>query len=145
MKAETFFAAAQGRLGNGTIADMLQTGEILVDLVTDSGGRILCDFLETSDGPNPLLRIGDRVLVMLPATLEQKGCVLGRIGPYVSPQSGDSEPRSVVIEAKKELTLRCGDSVIQLRRDGKLLVKGVEVVSRAKSTNKIKGGSVQIN
>jgi hypothetical protein len=85
------------------------------------------------------------VILLLPRTLEEKGCVLGRVGRYVSPASPDGGPKSIVIEATKDLTLKCGDSSIELRQDGKLLVKATDVVSHAKRTNRIKGGSVQIN
>jgi len=125
--------------------DILQTGEILVDLDGDKARRILCDFLEVCERPVLVLRRGDAVLVALPRTLEEKGCVLGRLGAYLSPDSSEGEPRSLVIEAKKNVTLKCGDSSIELRQDGKLLVKATDVVSHAKRTNRIKGGSVQIN
>ena len=60
---------------------------------------------------------------------------------YRKPQS----PNEIVIEASKDLLLRCGKSSIQLRRDGKVLIKGKDVVSHAKQTNKLKGGTVHIN
>lgn len=53
--------------------------------------------------------------------------------------------RTLVLNAEQELVLRCGNASIQLRRDGKLVIKGTELVSRASGTNKIKGGLVNIN
>ena len=53
--------------------------------------------------------------------------------------------RTLVLNAEEELVLRCGSASIQLRRDGKLIIKGSELVSRASGTNKIKGGLVNIN
>jgi hypothetical protein len=137
--------ATKNPVSRGEVVDILQTGEILVDVAGKKSQRILCDFLEVCAQPLLVLRPGDAVLVVLPGTLEEKGCVLGRVGPYVSPDSSEGEPRSIVIEAKKDLTLKCGDSSIELRRDGKLLIKATDVVSHAKRTNRIKGGSVQIN
>ena len=55
------------------------------------------------------------------------------------------EGRSLVLRADEELVLRCGNASIQLRRDGKLIIKGTELVSRASGVNKIKGGVVNIN
>jgi len=52
---------------------------------------------------------------------------------------------TVQVQADKELTLQCGRSSILLRRDGKIVIKGVDVVSRASGANKIKGGLVNIN
>ena len=51
----------------------------------------------------------------------------------------------VVIEAKKELQLRCGASSITLTKDGKILIKGKYLLNRASGVNRIIGGSVQVN
>jgi hypothetical protein len=51
----------------------------------------------------------------------------------------------LVLEAKQQIELRCGDSSITLRQDGKILIKGAELVSRASRSNRIKGASVEIN
>lgn len=53
--------------------------------------------------------------------------------------------KRVFLEAEKEIVLRCGKSSVMLRADGKIIIKGMEVVSRAKGTNKVKGGTVRIN
>lgn len=53
--------------------------------------------------------------------------------------------RVLIIDAEQELILRCGTASIHLRRDGKVVVKGTEIVSRASGANKIKGGVVNIN
>jgi hypothetical protein len=53
--------------------------------------------------------------------------------------------RTVYIEADRELVLQCGKSSIILRAGGEVYVKGLKIVSRARETNKIKGGNVLIN
>jgi hypothetical protein len=53
--------------------------------------------------------------------------------------------RQVTLEGRDEVVLRCGQSSITLTKDGRVVVKGVEIVSRASRTNKIKGGNVNIN
>jgi len=53
--------------------------------------------------------------------------------------------KRVVLEATEEIVLRCGDASIILRRDGKLVVKGAYVETRATGINRIKGGAVKIN
>jgi len=137
---------AGDRLRPGIVVSLLDTGEILVDVKAKKRAkRILCDFLETTEAPMVALSPGDTVLVVLPGSLDEKGCVLGRVGRYVSPNSAEGDLKSIVIEATRDLTLKCGDSSIKLRNDGKLLVKATDVVSHAKRTNRIKGGSVQIN
>lgn len=51
----------------------------------------------------------------------------------------------VVIEAEQEIELRCGDAAIILTRDGRILLRGAYISSHASATQRILGGSVQIN
>ena len=53
--------------------------------------------------------------------------------------------RRLVFEAAEEITIACGKSSITLRRDGRIVIKGTELVSRASGTNKVRGALVQIN
>ncbi len=53
--------------------------------------------------------------------------------------------KRLVFEADKEIVLRCGRSSMTLRADGKVIVKGKNLVSRASVANKIRGASVNIN
>jgi hypothetical protein len=48
-------------------------------------------------------------------------------------------------EAHDEIVLKCGESSIVLRRNGRVEIRGVRVESRAKGVNRIKGGTVSIN
>ncbi|MEZ4217974.1 MAG: DUF6484 domain-containing protein [Myxococcota bacterium] len=56
-----------------------------------------------------------------------------------------SPPRRVEIEAADELVLRCGAASVELRADGRIVILGGYVVSRATGAHRIQGGSVQIN
>jgi len=90
--------------------------------------------------------MGDTVLVWLSDNDGERGVVLGRIGPSRAPAAKQQDtPDEIVIQAKKNLTFKCGDGSITLRKDGKILIKGKDLVSRAKRMNRIKGGSVAIN
>ncbi|WP_071896456.1 DUF6484 domain-containing protein [Cystobacter ferrugineus] len=51
----------------------------------------------------------------------------------------------IVLTGKEVVELRCGDASISLSKSGKLVIRGAYVETRAKGTNRIKGGSVQIN
>jgi uncharacterized protein involved in type VI secretion and phage assembly len=53
--------------------------------------------------------------------------------------------RRVEIEGREEVVLRCGKASITLRRDGKVVVRGVNVVTQADAVQKIRGGKVEIN
>jgi hypothetical protein len=50
-----------------------------------------------------------------------------------------------VLEAEREIVLRCGDASITLTRAGKVIIKGNYILSRSTGYNKIKGAAVDIN
>ena len=51
----------------------------------------------------------------------------------------------VHLEGKDEVVLRCGKASITMRRNGRIVIRGVQVESRATGRNRIKGGAVLIN
>ncbi len=51
----------------------------------------------------------------------------------------------ILLDADKEIVLRCGKASITLTRAGKILIRGAYLLSRSSGVNRIKGGSVQIN
>jgi len=51
----------------------------------------------------------------------------------------------VFIEGENEVVLRCGEASITLRRNGKVVIRGVYVETNSSGVNRIKGGSVQVN
>ena len=50
-----------------------------------------------------------------------------------------------VIEAEREIVLRCGDASITLTRAGKVIIQGNYILSRSTGHNKIKGAAIDIN
>lgn len=52
---------------------------------------------------------------------------------------------TVVFNAKQSIVLRCGEASITLQSDGKVVIRGIHVISHAKGVNRIRGGSVQLN
>lgn len=53
--------------------------------------------------------------------------------------------RRVVLEGRDEIVLKCGEASIALRRNGRVVIRGVQVETRAAGLNRIRGGSVSIN
>jgi hypothetical protein len=122
----------------------VQALEPLGTIVVRARERSLrCDFLECGLTAGLDLAVGDAVLVLMPEAPGQHGCVLGRVGRYRAQAA--APPRQLTIEAGERLTLKCGQSTVELRGDGKLAVRGTDVLTRAKRTNRIKGGTVAIN
>lgn len=57
----------------------------------------------------------------------------------------ESDGERLTLSASKEITLKCGAASITLTRAGKVLIRGAYVLTRSTGTNRIQGGSVQIN
>jgi Domain of unknown function (DUF6484) len=57
----------------------------------------------------------------------------------------DADGQRLVVSAKEQLVLRCGQASITLTKAGKVLIEGSFLLSRSTGVNRIKGGSVQLN
>lgn len=118
-----------------------------VDVITSTGVEQRgCTLLETSNGPPLRLAVGDRVLIWRADAGNDPVVILGRVASTELAVVDPSErPEELVFEAAKTIVLKCGASSVTLRHDGKVLIKGTELVSHAHRLNRIKGGSVAIN
>jgi hypothetical protein len=130
------------------VAEVVEITESGTVVVTGDGSNpeaLRCDMLVTTDAPPPALTSGDRVLVWVGPNA-RAAVVLGRIGPSrgLTPDAA-AVPDTLTIEAKQSLTIRVGEGSITIREDGKILIRGKDLVSHAQRTNRIKGGAVAIN
>jgi hypothetical protein len=140
--AEDFcLGTALATIMHATVTLISEDGCIGVTLVDGRSNQ--CAWLETGSNAGIMLVPGDTVLVLLPAGTE-KGVVLGRVGRYRAPEPPVPQP-NVTIEAGETLTLKCGESSVDLRADGKVMVRGEDVLLRAKGTQRIRAGTVAIN
>ncbi|MDZ4087816.1 MAG: hypothetical protein U1E69_13565 [Tabrizicola sp.] len=118
----------------------------IVGFGPDSRPRVLIPAL----GETTLLA---RSLVLVPAEavgrqaavvmMEEEPLVLGLIQPLVPEVEADGE--KLVLEARKEVTLRCGKASIHLTADGRVTIRGTQVLSRSDGPNRVQGASVQLN
>jgi len=150
----------------GVITGFEPEGPIMVQL-DSADAPLRAHFLRTTNDDPPVLQIGDAVLVASDAD-SLRGYILGVIAPYApsgnGEQSRQEESQSVIdvalpanaekvrlkarkisIEAGEEIQLTCGGGTILIDKRGKIVVRGTEIVSRARGANKIKGASVAIN
>lgn len=123
----------------------------------DDAPIIECELLQVAGGAPLALAPRDRVLVWRADPAAERGVILGRIGGThalgaiaapvgtTSAPDGASSAADVVLEAERSLTLRCGEASLTLRADGRVLLRGEDVVSHAKRVNRIRGGSVAVN
>lgn len=70
----------------------------------------------------------------------------------VAPAPSEDDALSVIIdgqrevlEATRELELRCGEACILLTADGRIQLRGTYITSHASATQRIVGGSVHVN
>jgi hypothetical protein len=116
-------------------------GDGAVVVTVDAEAEIVCEQLATTGIAALTIAPRDRVLVWQSDHASQNGVVLGRIGP----SHADDSPEELVLEATQSLVLRVGDGSITIRADGKILIKGKDLVSHATRVNRVKGGAVAIN
>lgn len=129
-------------LARAVVIGFADSGAIRVRFPADALGDRECDLLQTSGGAPLRLENGDPVLVFLGNDAGQRDVVIGRVGPAAR---ADEKPEELVFEAASNLVLRCGESSVDLRKDGRVVVKGKDVVSHAARLNRIRGGAVSIN
>jgi hypothetical protein len=141
MNPVTLLAAGAAALRQATVVRVEGDGTVVVTPAGPDGEEVLCGVLETGALVPLLLAARDEVLVWQPEPHVPRGVLLGRVGI----SHADDRPDELVIEAGKTLTLRVGDGSITLRADGKIQIKGKDLVSHAQRLNRIKGGAVSIN
>jgi hypothetical protein len=116
-----------------------------VPVTPDDAGKQVVLAFEQGDPQRPIV-LG--VLQAQPVQTQQPELPQQQAEGLLSPRADrrvQVDGRSVTIDADRELILRCGKSSITLRAGGEVTIKGLKVVSRARQTNKIKGGNVLIN
>jgi phage gp45-like len=102
------------------------------------------------------LPVGSAVFLMFEGGDPDRPVIVGPLGNAIRPGqslvnlnrwNGDAilDGRRVVLEARQEIVLQCGKGSITVRADGRIVIKGTEVVSRSSGANKIKGALVNIN
>lgn len=112
----------------------------------DSRARVLIPAL----GETPLLALS---LIALPPSavgqvaavtmMDDQPLILGLVQPPTPVIEADGD--KLVLEARREITLRCGKASIHLAADGRVTIRGTEILSRSDGPNRLQGASVQLN
>lgn len=63
----------------------------------------------------------------------------------LQPAGATADGKRLCFEASEEVVLKCGKGSITLQANGRVVVKGTELVSRAEGSHKIRGATVSIN
>jgi hypothetical protein len=141
----------------GRIVGIDQDGRPLVTLSGEHHRRVARSLVQLSVMPPDLAELPD-VAIGFEDDDAERPMIVGWIhdrlvatppGPAASP--APAAPTAVidgvrvVFRAEQEIVLECGASSIVLMKDGHVVIKGAQVVSRASGANKIKGATVSIN
>ncbi len=150
-----------GIVGIGRIVQITGDGRALVDWPGNAQGPVEArSILDAEAAEAARAGTGGATVLLVfengdPSLPIVAGVVRDRLAPAVpkpetvlhlaKPKDALLDGRRIVLDANEEIELRCGRSSILLRKDGKIVVKGAEITSRASGTNKIRGASVKIN
>jgi Domain of unknown function (DUF6484) len=97
--------------------------------------------------------IGREVLLVFEGADPQRPVIFGCLnraegwpaGATAGQVEVDADGERLVVSAKRQLVLRCGEASITLTSAGKVIIQGTYVSSRSSGVIRIKGGSVQLN
>lgn len=98
--------------------------------------------------------VGREVLVVFEGGCIDLPVITGVIESHPLQEAPRAEPAGVtvtvdgerhVIEAEREIVLRCGEASLTLTRAGKVIIRGTYILSRSTGYNKIKGAAIDIN
>jgi hypothetical protein len=125
-----------GNTGDPVAARALEG--VCIERASSRGLQVLLVF-EQGDPNRPV------VVGIVQAALPAEHVDLAREVAHGEPRTAILDGRHVELRGNDEVTLVCGKSSITLTRDGRITLRGTEIVSRASGTNKIRGASVSIN
>ena len=97
--------------------------------------------------------IGQPVVLMFEAGDPMRPIVMGVLRqaegwPLADPPAQvevDANGQRMIVSAREQLVIRCGEASITLTKAGKVLIQGSYVSSRSTGVNRVKGGSIQLN
>jgi hypothetical protein len=145
-KAETPLPSKVDGVVIGVVVSVEPTGAVRVRYPgAPEGGVYAAVMAAVSDAD-----VGREAALLFEAGNREKPVIMGLMfqgaRPAVLPtKQGVVDGERLVFSAEKEIVLECGEASITLTRAGKILIKGKYVLSRSTGTNRIQGGSVQIN
>ncbi len=86
-----------------------------------------------------------KLTVVTPTTRPDAPAEVAPVTTPGLPEEVVVDGRRVRIEGADEIVLQCGAASITLRRNGRVIIKGLHVESHSAGTNRIKGAVVSVN
>ena len=147
-------ASILGTTTIGTLIEITEDGIPMVEFAGLSDGPIAAQSALSDAEVESIQSLPQKVLLICDESHQQPPVINGivrntmkRPSPKHRLQECDVkvDGERITLDAKDEILLRCGKSSILLRQDGKIVIKGSNLVSRSSGANKIKGSSININ
>jgi hypothetical protein len=89
---------------------------------------------------------GAEVLIVFEDGDARRPVIIGFVRDMLwGPQAPAEVHTKVLIEGEEEVVIRCGKSSLSMSADGRVVIKGTRVTSRATEANKVRGAVVLIN
>ena len=145
----------------GRIVNVDERGQVFVDFPGNTQGPVAARFInstklqiidQVASANQDILLVFENNDSRLPIIIDTLGALVDDIIDSSTISLDVKRPKDVLIDgkrvtldAKEEIVLRCGKASIILRSDGKVVIKGTNLLSRSRGMNKIKGGAVHIN
>jgi hypothetical protein len=143
----------------GRLAGSTEDGEPLVDYPGNSGGPLIARVIVSAGGQRSRLNVDSEVLLVFEDSDATRPVIVGFLEP--SARKGQTltsgllrrdknedvrvDGKMVELRGQECVVLSCGKSSITMFADGRVIVKGTRLLSRASESNKIKGGTIALN
>jgi hypothetical protein len=88
--------------------------------------------------------VGVEVLIVFEDADARRPLIVGFVRDALWPTE-TCVPSKVLVEATDEVVIRCGKGSLSMTADGRVVLKGTRVTSRATEANKLRGAVVLIN
>lgn len=130
----------------GSFDDIAQDGTALVSIASFGLERIRARTIIPLDPA----QIGQAVALGFEASDPLHPIILGLMivaSPFAAPMAADVllDGERVALSATHEIELRCGEAALILRADGRIQLRGTYITSYASASQRIFGGSVNVN
>jgi hypothetical protein len=138
----------------GEVLAFVHAGVVSGEVVRrTANGELFIDYVRNSLGPLPARTLvedvdaGMKVLLAFDEGDPTRPIILGVIFDRARTKSRMLHLKAarIVLEAQDELVMHCGQGAFEARKDGKVQVRGRDIVSRAERSNKVRGATVLIN
>lgn len=90
--------------------------------------------------------LGKDVLILCAPTKNGEDIVIGCfVEATPPPNSVEIDGQHIELEGRRSISMRCGKANIELRADGRIMLNGENITTKAKQANRLLGGTIYLN